>query len=70
LMPNYAHRAIIMGQGSILLDTSLRQAYHRTDILESTYLTPPQAVLLAQHLSHLTGKNLPLLTPVEVANCF
>ncbi|MGF1603318.1 MAG: ABC transporter ATP-binding protein [Thermosynechococcaceae cyanobacterium] len=70
LMPDYAERAIIMGQGTILLDTSLREAYHQTDRLKSTFLAPPQAVLLAQHLSNLTGQTYPLLTPAEVASCF
>ncbi|MGB7414303.1 MAG: energy-coupling factor transporter ATPase [Thermosynechococcaceae cyanobacterium] len=70
LMPDYAERVIIMGQGTILLDTSLREAYHQTDSLKSTFLAPPQAVLLAQHLSHLTGQPYSLLTPAEVASCF
>ncbi len=70
LMPDYAERAVIMGQGTILLDTSLREAYHQAESLESTFLAAPQAVLLAQHLGHLTGQSYPLLTPIEVANCF
>ncbi len=70
LMPDFAERAIIMGQGSILLDTSLREAYHQTEILKSTYLAAPQAVLLAQKIGQLTGKVNPLLTPTEVANYF
>jgi len=70
LMPDYAQRAIVMGKGSILLDAPLRQAYHQTDLLQSTYLTPPQAVLLAQQLSQGSDRTYPLLTPEEVANCF
>ncbi|PZD74109.1 Putative HMP/thiamine import ATP-binding proteinYkoD [Acaryochloris thomasi RCC1774] len=70
LMPDYAERAVIMGQGTVLLDTSLREAYHQTEILKSTFLAPPQAVLLAQHLGRLTEKDYPLLTPAEVASCF
>lgn len=70
LMPDYAERVIVMGQGTILLDAPIRQAYHQTTLLESTYLTPPQAVLLAQKLSHLQGEDYPLLTPKEIATCF
>lgn len=70
LMPEYAERTIVMGQGTILLDAPLRQAYHQTDLLQSTYLMPPQAVLLAQHLSQLSDREYPLLTPREIANCF
>ena len=51
LMPDYAQRAIIMDQGTILLDAPIREPYHEIDLLESTYLTPSQAVLLGQKLS-------------------
>ncbi|MEM8780382.1 MAG: ABC transporter, partial [Cyanobacteria bacterium P01_G01_bin.49] len=70
LMPDYAERVIVMGQGTILLDSPIRQAYHQTKLLESTYLTPPQAVLLAQQLSKISDQKFPLLTPVELAECF
>ncbi len=70
LMPDYAERVIVMGQGTVLLDAPIRQAYHETDLLESTYLTPPQAVLLAQKLSQLSQQNYPLLTPNELGECF
>lgn len=70
LMPDYADRAIVMGKGTILLDAPLRQAYHQTDLLESTYLTPPQSVTLSQKLSMLCDRDYPLITPTEFANCF
>jgi len=69
LMPDYAERVIVMGKGTLLLDAPIREAYHQTELLHSTYLTPPQAVLLAQHLGRQTGQELPLLTPEEVASC-
>ena len=70
LMPDYAERVIIMGKGTVLLDAPIREAYHKTDLLESTYLTPPQAVLLSQTLSQLKNEDCPLLTPNEIAECF
>ncbi|MDJ0659210.1 MAG: energy-coupling factor transporter ATPase [Crocosphaera sp.] len=70
LMPDYAERVIIMGKGTVLLDAPIREAYHQTDLLESTYLTPPQSVLLSQTLSQLTNDTYPLLTPSELAKCF
>jgi energy-coupling factor transporter ATP-binding protein EcfA2 len=70
LMPEYAQRVLIMGQGTILLDAPIREAYHQTDLLAKTYLTPPQAVLLAQDLARLSGQPAPLLTPEEIASCF
>jgi energy-coupling factor transport system ATP-binding protein len=69
LMPDYAERVIVMGKGTILLDAPIRRAYHQTELLRSTFLSPPQAVLLAQHLGHKYGMDLPLLTPQEVAAC-
>lgn len=70
LMPDYAERVFVMGKGTLLLDAPIRKAYHEIDLLRSTYLTPPQAVLLAQGLSRKTGKDLPFLTPDELSNSF
>lgn len=70
LMPDFAERVIVMGKGTILLDAPIREAYFDTEKLNSTYLTPPQAVLLSVELSELTGKDYSLLTPLELANIF
>jgi energy-coupling factor transport system ATP-binding protein len=70
LMPEYAQRVIVMGKGTVLLDAPIRTAYHQVELLRSTFLNPPQAVLLARHLGQQEGKDLPLLTPREVADCF
>jgi energy-coupling factor transport system ATP-binding protein len=71
LMPEYAERVLVMGKGTLLLDAPIREAYHNVDLLKSTYLTPPQAVLLTQELAKLEGRPLPkLVTPEELANCF
>ncbi len=70
LMPDYAERVIVMGKGTILLDSEIRDAYHQTDLLNSTYLSPPQAVLLSQEIQSLDPGYPPLLTPEEVAASF
>jgi energy-coupling factor transport system ATP-binding protein len=70
LMPEYAERVIVMGKGTISLDAPIREAYHQVQLLRSTFLSPPQAVLLAQHLSREDGRDFKLLTPSEVADCF
>lgn len=70
LMPEYAERVIIMGKGTILLDAPIRKAFHEVDLLKSTFLTPPQSILLAKELEDLKGMNFPLLTPTEVADVF
>jgi energy-coupling factor transport system ATP-binding protein len=67
LMPDYAERVLVMGKGTLLLDAPIRKAYHEIELLRSTYLTPPQAVLLAREISRQTGTNLPLLTPEELS---
>ena len=71
LMPEYAERVIVIGKGTLLLDAPIREAYHATDLLRSTFLSPPQAVLIAQELEKIQSQAVPkLLTPKEVAMCF
>lgn len=70
LMPEYADRAIVMGKGTLLLDAPLRQAYHQTDLLKSTYLTPPQSVVLSQKLSEISDREYNSITATEFANYF
>ncbi|MEI6427295.1 MAG: energy-coupling factor transporter ATPase [Pseudanabaena sp. ELA607] len=50
LMADYADRVIVMGKGKILIDAPIREVYHQQDLLESTYLSPPQSVILAQSI--------------------
>jgi energy-coupling factor transport system ATP-binding protein len=68
LMADYAERVIVMGQGTILADGPIREIFHRTEMLRSTYLEPPQAVLLARYWSQQVGRDYRLLTPVELAS--
>lgn len=70
LMPEYAERVIVMGKGTILLDAPIREAYHQVELLRSTFLSPPQAILLAQQLGKGEWQDWKLLTPQEVADCF
>ena len=65
LMPSYAERMIVMGQGRVLLDAPLRQAYQASEALRFASLLPPQAVSLAQAACPGRG----LITPEEVAGC-
>lgn len=69
LMPGYAERAVIMGKGVIVLDAPIRQAFHETALLNSTYLTPPQIVQFAQYITAHESVNLPILTPAELVAC-
>jgi energy-coupling factor transport system ATP-binding protein len=69
LMPGYAERVLVMGEGTLLLDAPIREAYHATSTLATTYLTPPQAVLLAQAVCPEVTRRCLLLTPEDVATC-
>jgi energy-coupling factor transport system ATP-binding protein len=68
LMPEYAERVIVMGKGTLLLNQDIRTAFHAKDILQSTFLTAPQAVHLTQEIQQLNGNFPCLLTPEEIAN--
>lgn len=70
LMPDFAERVVVMGKGTILLDQDIRTAFHNNDILQSTFLTAPQAVHLSQDLHQLDGKIPNLITPQEIADYF
>ncbi len=66
LMPDYARRVVVMGQGQLLLDAPLRQAFHATAIRARTAVHPPQAVAFAQSLH---PGNL-AVTAAEIAQSF
>ncbi len=69
LMPEVAERMLVLTGGRVTLDAPLRQAYHSLDALRASFLEPPQAVHLARRLAEVTGRDLPLVTPAEVAGC-
>jgi len=69
LMPGYAQRAVVMGRGVILEDAPIRQAFHNSQLLRSTYLAAPQIVQLAQYVAAREQVSLPILTPLELASC-
>ncbi|MCF3648568.1 ABC transporter ATP-binding protein [Synoicihabitans lomoniglobus] len=66
LMPDYAHRVLVMGHGQLLLDAPIRDAFHAIDVLASTSVAPTQAVALAR-ASHPDNR---ALTPAELALSF
>jgi energy-coupling factor transport system ATP-binding protein len=65
LLPGYAERVVVMGEGTILLDADIRTVFGAGELLRATYLAPPQVVLLAQTLGLGEGRSLPL-TPEEL----
>lgn len=52
IVADYAERTVVLGQGRILLDASTREVFAQPDILEKTFVEPPQITRLAQKLNH------------------
>ncbi len=65
LMPEYAERMIVLGEGRLLLDAPLREAYHALPTLHTSHLIPPQIVQLSRDLC----PEHTLLTPAELVAC-
>jgi energy-coupling factor transporter ATP-binding protein EcfA2 len=67
LLPGYAERLIVMGQGQVLLDAPLREAFYQTAKLRETFLVPPQVVQLAAAIQPPAGPVLRPITAGELA---
>lgn len=53
LAAEYSQRIIVMWRGKVLLEGNSRKVLSQSDILEKTYIRPPQITLLFQKLSDL-----------------
>ncbi len=51
IVADYAERTVVLGQGQILLDAPTRQVFSQPEILQQTYVEPPQITRLAQKIS-------------------
>ena len=51
IVADYAERTVVLGQGQILLDAPTRQVFAQPEILQQTYVEPPQITRLAQRVS-------------------
>jgi energy-coupling factor transport system ATP-binding protein len=51
IVADYAERTVVLGQGQILLDAPTRQVFAQPQILQQTYVEPPQITRLAQRIS-------------------
>ena len=70
LLPDYIERIILTGDGQILLDAPIREAMNRIDLMQQTYLTPPQIVEFAQSVGERAGEHLNALSVSEVLSLF
>lgn len=51
IVADYAERTVVLGQGRILLDGATRDVFAQPEILQQTYVEPPQITRLAQSLN-------------------
>ena len=50
LVTRYSHRTIVLGNGEVILDGPTHEVFEKPDVLQTTYLKPPQIGQLAQAL--------------------
>jgi energy-coupling factor transport system ATP-binding protein len=53
IVGKYAHRVIAMGQAQIVADGSTREVFTQSEVLQKTFLAPPQITQLAQSVKAL-----------------
>jgi energy-coupling factor transporter ATP-binding protein EcfA2 len=70
LLPGFAERVLVLGQGRVLLDASLAEAYYRPEVLAATDLRAPQISELAQVIATREGQDCRALSVEEFAACF
>jgi energy-coupling factor transport system ATP-binding protein len=70
LLPGFAERALILGQGKVLLDAPLAEAYYRPEVLAATDLKAPQIIQLAQAITGREGRDCRALSVAELVACF
>lgn len=69
IVGQYAKRVIAMGQGRVMADAPTAEVFTRADVLEQTFLKPPQITQLAQAAGGL-GFNPGILTVDEMVRAF
>jgi len=70
LLPGFVERVLVLGQGRVLLDAPLGEAYYRPELLAATRLKAPQIVELAHMIAAREGQPCRALTVEELAACF
>jgi energy-coupling factor transport system ATP-binding protein len=51
IVADYARRTIVLGEGRVLLDGPTREVFAQPDVLQKTFVEPPQITRMAQALS-------------------
>jgi energy-coupling factor transport system ATP-binding protein len=65
----YVKRVVVLKEGQVLVEGPTREVYAKTDLLQTTYLKPPQITRLGQLLKDY-GMPEDLLTVDEAVNLF
>ena len=69
IVAKYAKRVIAMGQARVVADGTTREVFTQSDVLNETFLAPPQITQLAQSVADL-GFDPGTLTVEEIINQF
>ncbi len=70
LLPGYVDRVVLMGDGTILEDASLREVFHNADRLQETFLSPPQIIEFTHALERMSDTKLDAITVDETLGYF
>lgn len=69
IVARYAQRVVVLGQGKVLLDGTTREVFAQPEVLERTFVKPPQITRLAQALSDF-GMSRDILSVDEMVEAF
>lgn len=64
VVSQYAHRGVVMSQGKVVMDGTIREIFAREEELIDLHLRPPQIVRLSNRFGHT------LLSVDEAESCF
>lgn len=69
LVARYAKRALVLCEGKLLLDGPVSEIFQQKELLQKTFLTPPQIMELASAFPHLVNA-ADILTPQDLFAAF
>ncbi len=69
IVAEYAQRTVVLGQGRVLIDGPTREVFARTELLEQTFVKPPQITRLAQAVTKY-GIRPDILSVAEMDQAF
>ena len=67
IVAQYAQRVVVLGQGRILLDGVTREVFAQPEVLQQTFVEPPQITRLAQALDGRLPHDILSVTEMQTA---